>query len=138
MDNIYIQEQVPQVNEEEIRRALKHFNWGAFGFSWIWGLGNGSLGKTWYMIIIDVLLQCFKTNYQILGILLLCSLITRIYFGINGNKWAFDNRAWFSIKDYTETQKRWAIAMIVALCLILVAVLIGICFAFIVMHAMVK
>jgi len=28
------------MNEEEIELELKKFNWGAFGFSVFWGIGN--------------------------------------------------------------------------------------------------
>ena len=100
------------VNPMELDRALNHFNWGAFGFTWMWGLGNGSFNKTWISLVVDFVSGCLNIIPFIGPILGLAGIIgIRIYLGLNGNKWAFENRAWWSLTDYTETQKRWATAV---------------------------
>lgn len=40
-------------------------------------------------------------------------LALKIYYGIKGNEWAYQNRAWWSIEDFESTQRRWAIAVAV-------------------------
>ena len=99
------------VNPMELDRALKRFNWGVFGFVWLWGLGNGSFNKTWISIVVDIAAGFLNIIPLIGPILVFAAMIgIRIYLGINGNKWAFENRAWWSLTDFTETQKRWATA----------------------------
>lgn len=49
----------------------------------------------------------------------------KIYFGINGNQWAFDGRAWASIYDFEYTQRRWGIAVVICLCMALHLILLG-------------
>lgn len=100
-----------EVNPQELNSALKHFNWGVFGFTWLWGLGNGSFRKTWPAIIVDFA-SGFLNIIPFIGWLLgLGAMVAiRVYFGMNGNTWAFNNRAWWSLTDFEETQKRWAVA----------------------------
>ena len=109
MEGMYNTEDV-QINPTELDEALKHFNWGAFFFAWLWGLGNGSFSKTWSIILLDIIGSFISSSIKGVGIIyLICALGLRIYYGLNGNKWAYENRAWFSISDYAETQKKWAI-----------------------------
>ena len=100
-----------EVNPQELDSALKHFNWGVFGFTWLWGLGNGSFRKTWPAIVVDFasgLLNIIPIVGWLFGLIAMIAI--RIYFGMNGNTWAFNSRAWWSLTDFEETQKRWATA----------------------------
>ena len=108
MVEVYSIEDDTQINPTELKKALKHFNWGAFCFAWIWGLGNGSLRKTWYIFIFDLLLQISSLIPVICPFVILISLGIRIFYGINGNIWAYEGRAWYSIEDFVNTQQRWA------------------------------
>ena len=105
-----------EVNPKDLEIAINHLNWGAFGFTWIWGLGNGSFKQTWPYVICDLIPFIPFVNY-LWFLAALVSFGFRIYFLINGNKWAYENRAWWSLTDFTETQKRWAI--LTAICVIL-------------------
>ena len=100
-----IKEIEPESIEVRTNKALKHFNWGAFGFTWLWGLGNGSFGKTWHILILDIM-SGLASKYAL--IVVAFAFIIRVFYGVNGNKWAFERRAWYSVEDYTETQRRWA------------------------------
>lgn len=103
MDNIY-SGQENQVSEVDVQMALKPFNWGAFFFTYMWGLGNGSLGKTAPIFVCDILLAVPLINLLAIFV----GLGLRIYAGINGNKWAYEGRAWYDLYDFTDTQVRWA------------------------------
>ncbi len=132
--NVIENSQEVTVNADEIMNALKHFNWGAFYFSWLWGLGNGSFRKTWHVIIplsLLVFLPGFTTLFKgstsnVFVIMLLCYIamfIMGVFYGLKGNEWAYKNRAWWSITDFDETQKRWATATAVLISLQIIGIL---------------
>ncbi len=77
--------------------VAKRFNWGAFTFSWIWGLGN----KTYITLLTLVLVFIpFVGN--------IAAIIANIIFGIKGNRWAWQNKQWKSIEHFHKVQKTWA------------------------------
>ena len=79
---------------EEVR---KRFNWGAFFFSWIWGLNHKQP-------ILLVGLVCGCIPY--LGIIAVLGI--QIWAGINGNKWAWDSGRFGSLTEMEECQLIWA------------------------------
>lgn len=86
-------------------KVKKHFNWGAFGFSWIWGICN----KSYLTLIIFVTII---TNFiPFLGSAICLGL--SIWFGIKGNEWAWQNKEWNSVEHFHSVQKKWAIATII-------------------------
>ena len=86
------------------------FNWGAFFFSWIWGLFN----KTYIPFILFIIpLLVFIPIINIFTGIIQLGLC--IWFGINGNKWAWQNKRWNSIEHFHAVQKKWAIASILYL-----------------------
>lgn len=83
----------------------KKFNWGAFFLSWVWGLGNKS-----YITLVILPIAIFSI-IPVLGIIMqICILI---WFGLNGNKWAWQNKKWKSIEEFHNVQKKWAIIGII-------------------------
>ena len=111
-----------------IPREVKRFNWGAFFFTWIWGLVNKS-----YLTLISLALWAIsfvvpfifgfgaglsgnETAYAvgtgfgfIFGIISsLIGLGLRIWFGIKGNDWAWQNKHWQSTEHFNDVQKIWA------------------------------
>ena len=82
--------------------VAKRFNWGACLLSWIWGLGNRS-----YITLIIFPIAILGI-IPVLGIIVQLGVI--IWFGINGNKWAWQNKRWNSIEEFHRVQKKWAIA----------------------------
>lgn len=98
--------------------VAKRFNWGACLLSWIWGLGNRS-----YITLI-VFPIAILGIIPVLGILIQIGVI--VWFGINGNKWAWQNKKWNSIEEFHSVQKKWAIAagIVEGLILILIPAII--------------
>ena len=111
--------------------VAKRFNWGAFWFTWIWGLFNKSYWTLIYLGlgIISFILQIFSIFgvvllkdaseavvgtilLSVVGVKFLISIICfglRIYYGIKGNRWAWQNKRWESIQKFHSVQKVWAI-----------------------------
>lgn len=79
----------------------KKFNWGAFFFFELWGFCNKQ-----YIAIVGVVLSFIP----FLGILI--NLGMRIYYGINGNKWAWQNNYYPSVSVFHESQQRWCYAIL--------------------------
>ena len=99
-------------------QELSKWNWGAFLFSWIWGLGNGIY---WPLALII----CGFIPY--VGGLI--SLAACVSLGINGTKWAWEAKKWSSWNSFKETQRKWAIAIWwvwgIAFAIVLLAGLMG-------------
>ena len=113
-----------KMREQELEEALKPFNWGACFFLWIWGLGNGCFKKTFLpwipvfvaLLVFSTVLSFFpdSNNAYVFNIIKYAIFLPLgIVYGQNGNKWAFENRAWWSVDDFKETQKRWGMAVII-------------------------
>ena len=84
-------------NSEVPDEVANRYNWGAFTFSWIWGLGN----KTYITLLTLVLVFIpFVGN--------IAAIIANIIFGIKGNRWAWQNKQWKSIEHFHKVQKTWA------------------------------
>lgn len=101
-------------------KELKKFNWGAFGWGWLWGLSNGCLRKVIGLDIASIVLNMVPYIGWIgaLGI--------KIYLGLHGNEWAYNGRVWYNVKDFHDTQKRWAKFVAACACLmVLVYILAG-------------
>ncbi|WP_182988219.1 pilin [Massilia sp. Se16.2.3] len=74
--------------------GVARWSWGGFVFSWIWAVCNGN----WIG-----LLALFP------GI----GFVMRIVLGVNGRKWAWQNRRWDSVAHFNRVQRRWSIAALV-------------------------
>jgi hypothetical protein len=130
------------------KSVANRFNWGAFGFGWIWGIFN----KTWITLILLAInlvvnsvfstiipQEQLKTNPSLLLqvlpfclIFLVVSFAIQIWFGIKGNTWAWQNKRWRNIEHFHKIQKRWAIVYGI-LCLIpFIIIIIGVILAFVV------
>ena len=101
------------------KSVANRFNWGAFGFGWIWGIFN----KTWitfiYLVInVIIIISLYSNlNMQISWfIIIVCaflSLAMLIWFGVKGNTWAWQNKRWKNIEHFHKIQRRWAIALLI-------------------------
>ncbi len=113
-------------NSEVPNEIAKHFSWGAFTLNWIWGVGNGAYIALWFYVI-GILGGILSALIPVLGILiyLVIALIFCIWLGINGNKFAWQNRKWKSINEFQKVQKTWAtIGIIVFIVSILMSILL--------------
>ncbi|MDD5397591.1 MAG: ribonuclease G [Dehalococcoidia bacterium] len=68
--------------------ATGRWNWGAFLTTWIWGLGNG-------------------TYIALLALLPVVNIIMAVILGIKGGQWAWKNRRWENIEQFTRVQGLW-------------------------------
>ena len=113
-----VNESTQYSNSEVQAEIAKHFNWGAFSLSWIWGLGN----KTYITLLTLVLVFI-----PVVGNL--AALIACIIFGIKGNRWAWQNKQWKSVEHFQKVQRTWACwgiaIMLIPLFAVFMAILLG-------------
>ncbi len=102
--------------------VVKHFNWGAFFFDWIWGLCNNS-----YIPLISLALGIMFCIYSqiadtptkyahsydsgsmnFFGIQVIIFIVLKIWYGIKGNTWAWQNKEWENSEYFHHIQKIWA------------------------------
>ena len=76
-------------NSPVVSIVSDRFNWGAFFFGWFWGIFNRSL------ITLIEIPACFV---PFIGGILVLAL--SIWFGVEGNKWAWQNKKWESIEEF--------------------------------------
>jgi len=80
---------------------IRGWNWGAFGLSWIWGIGN----STWIAL---------------LAIVPIVQIVMIFVLGAKGNEWAWQNRYWKSVDDFKKAQRVWTIAWLIVLVIIVI------------------
>jgi hypothetical protein len=82
--------QSPSPLPSELPLELRNWNWGAFFFTWVWGIAN----NVWISLLVFLPFVVF---------------LIPIYLGINGNRLAWKNRHFRSIEDFISIQRKWAI-----------------------------
>jgi hypothetical protein len=68
---------------------VKRWNWGAFLMNWIWGLGN-------------------RTYIALLCLIPVVNLVMVFILGAKGGQWAWKNKHWAGLEQFTHTQRLWA------------------------------
>lgn len=68
--------------------GIKKWNWGAFSFNIVWGIGNHS-----YLPLL-----CFIPLFN---------FIWMFVCGIKGNEWAFKSGKFNNVEDFIATQETW-------------------------------
>jgi len=93
---------------------LAGWNWGAFVFTWIWGLNH-------------------KAYLTLLSMIPYVGFAVAIYCGIKGNQWAWESGRFNSIQELEDCQavwRTWAFVMIALwVAIILLAILLPVFFA---------
>jgi len=86
----------------------KRWNWGAFLLTWIWGLGNG-------------------TYIALLALLPIVNIVMAVILGIKGGRWAWENRRWAGVEQFTRVQELWTAFGfgLLAGCLLVLAIVIA-------------
>lgn len=64
------------------------WSWGAFGITWIWGIGN-------------------QVYIALLALIPFVNLVVSIYLGVVGHKLAWQKRRFASLQQYQETMRAW-------------------------------
>lgn len=83
-----------------VPKEIRGWNWGAFFFSWLWGLANN--------VYIGLL-----TFVPIFG------LAIPFLLGAYGNEWAWQRKKWDSVEHFRRTQQKWARAGVIPVTLLL-------------------
>jgi uncharacterized BrkB/YihY/UPF0761 family membrane protein len=89
-----------------------NWNWGGFLLNWIWGIGN----KVW-IALLALVAGVLGVFIPFVGIL---ALGVSIYLGIKGNDLAWQARPWNSIEHFKEVQRKWTIAGVIVIVLLLI------------------
>lgn len=71
-----------------VPKEIKHWNWGAFMFTWIWGISN----------------NVYKS---LLIFIPLISIVMPFILGSRGNEWAWKNKKWGDLEQFEKTQDKW-------------------------------
>lgn len=75
---------------------VDRWNWGAFLLGWIWGIAH----NTWISLLLFVPVV---------------NLVMPFVLGARGSRWAWRNRRWESVARFRTVQRRWAIAGVLVL-----------------------
>ena len=94
-----------QGKESEIPIEIKGWNWGAFIFSWIWGIGNNTYRAFWVFFP-------------------LVNIIMMIALGLKGNEWAWRHKKWESVEHFKQVQRKWTKAALIFLVVVLFSLLL--------------
>ena len=95
---------------------LNRFNWGACLLGLFWGIGNKSYIPVWWGVICFVLSILVNLSaivdenvYIALSIVLYALCVGfSVWFGMDGNEWAWKNRKWDNTEQFEQTQRKWA------------------------------
>jgi len=119
--------------DTNLPQEVKHFNWGGFFLTWIWGVFNASyltfislafgivtwvIGIVlWFVSLMGMASNDFSgfTIYCIYSVLVFIGGIAlRVWFGVRGNQWAWQNKKWNSTEHFNRVQKQWVLGTIIA------------------------
>ena len=81
----------PTYGPGEIPYEIKGWNWGAFSFNIIWGIGN-------------------KTYLPLLCLIPIFNVVWFFVCGAKGNEWAWQSGNYRSVEEFKQVQKTWNIA----------------------------
>lgn len=70
----------------------RRFNWGAFYFSWVWGLNHGASWTLWMLLLSFI--PC-------------AGLIFAVYIGQKGNQAAWDSGRFSTVEEMLACQRIW-------------------------------
>lgn len=86
--------------ESVVPQEIMKWNWGAFIFSWLWGIPNNTYRAFWVL-------------FPFVGFFMIFAL------GFKGSEWAWRHKEWQSVEHFKQVQRKWAKAgLIFILCMI--------------------
>ena len=80
-------------DSNSLPKELRHFNWGAFLLNWIWGIMHKKYITLLYFP------ACLIPIIGPIGV--------SVWFGLMGNKWAWQSKEWESPAKFNEVQQNW-------------------------------
>jgi hypothetical protein len=90
------------------------WNWGAFFFTWIWGLFNGAYVTLWGLLL----------SFVPFG-----NLVWAIVCGVNGSRWAWQGKPWTSVEQFRSAQRKWAAAALIVFLVAVIGLILLVIFA---------
>ena len=81
------------MDKDNLPKELNCFNWGAFLLNWIWGVMHKKYVTLWILPAAII---------PVIG-----PFVVSIWFGIAGNRWAWESKDWASVEEFNESQKFW-------------------------------
>ncbi|WP_299022661.1 cytochrome c oxidase assembly factor Coa1 family protein [uncultured Photobacterium sp.] len=75
--------------ESVVPAEIKGWNWGAFVFNWVWGIGN-------------------NTYRALFAFIPIVNIFMMILLGLKGNEWAWKHKKWESVEHFKEVQRKWS------------------------------
>jgi hypothetical protein len=75
--------------ERDMPAGVGQWNWGAFLLNWIWGLGN-------------------RTYIALLCLIPGVNLVMIFVLGAKGSQWAWKNKKWSDVVQFSRTQGVWS------------------------------
>lgn len=128
---------IKNIDEQQLSREikgteveeLKKFNWGACGFTWFWLIFNGALKdkKLFALAVILFVISFVKVP----SLWWLVKLAANIFMGIKGNKLSYTSGIdWADIEVFSDIQKKWGMAFVVAAFISGIGLILKIIFSF--------
>jgi len=113
----YVNNQMPPTPPAEEYVETGGWSWGAFSLYPIWGFANGCWWAIFIAIgaavlsILSYLLMIYLTRNLLVSFFIayVVSLIPSLIFGLNGRKWAWNNKNWASAESFAKAQRVWNI-----------------------------
>jgi hypothetical protein len=89
----------PPIRDERLRR----FSWGAFAFTWLWGLWHGKPGLL-LMIPFGWMMRIAGSPPIVVSSIL---LVIDVWIGTQGNQWAWESERFETLEEMAACQDAW-------------------------------
>ncbi len=115
-----IQQKIPEylppipVQIEEPKGSIPGFNIGALCLTWIWGIYHRAV-LTLILLFVDIA-SVFVAWFvfakglapDVLGICYTARIVPMVWFGVQGNSWAWQSGRYETVDQMKKAQKKWA------------------------------
>ena len=92
-------------NGKVVPAEVKGWNWGAFMFNWIWGIGN-------------------KTYLPLLTLIPIFNIVWIFIVGAKGNEWAWQKGDYQDVETFNKVQATWGRAGLVQFIVMIVGIIL--------------
>jgi hypothetical protein len=91
---------------------MKQFNWGAFSFTWIWGLNHNCYRTLWVLGVavaawMATLYISAELMYLWFAVAVIAQIVFSIWYGTMGTRWAWQYRNFASPFELKKVQDMW-------------------------------
>ena len=80
------------------KNELEKWNWGAFFWTWIWAIGRGKAGQGLLWLLVSLIVP----------------IVPNVYFGLRGNKLAWETGRFETYGELRASERKWARAALIA------------------------